>query len=121
MAFITVISAKSNPLFSERYKEAYFHMAKDMLCETEAVSGFWKKKFSCFYIYRLSMLLTKVVAPPGFDLTMEFFILILSLESNQVSLNHSFVTARMCALKEIPNPLDTTISFPLIKEIIQLI
>ena len=50
VAFITVISAKSSPLFSG-YKEAYFHMAKDMLCETGNSLRFLEKKNSLVSTY----------------------------------------------------------------------
>lgn len=47
VAFITVTSAKSSPLFSG-YKEAYFHMAKDMLWETGNSLRFLEKKILLF-------------------------------------------------------------------------
>lgn len=71
-----IISAKFSPLFSG-CKEAYFCMAKDVQNELETVSGFLKNKAACFDVYELSLQrpLTKAMAPPSLDLTMELFLL----------------------------------------------
>ena len=115
-----VISAKSSPLLSG-CKEAYFHMAKDILHELETISDFWKKIMQLVSMYMdwaYRDPWPKLCHHPGFDLTVELFTL--SLKSNQVGLNHSSITYWMCSLKKIPSSLGTTISFPLIGKIIEL-
>lgn len=92
VAFITVISAKSSPLLSG-YKEAYFHMAKDMLYEIGKPQVSEKKKSILFPCIQIEHTIDQSCGTTlVLMMMMEFFILILSLKSNQVSLNHGSIT-----------------------------